>query len=134
MCCFVIFMCLDEEGNGFFFGLATAPAHVEDRLQDAWLQFAEENPCHKSETRGDPVQADAIIGTAAADGGSHQASVTRKESNKKKKPLKVSMEAMIRGLQKFVENETEEEEGGKVPASNDECHHNVAAWHNVPHP
>ncbi|XWS38903.1 hypothetical protein CRYUN_Cryun18bG0003200 [Craigia yunnanensis] len=42
------------------------------------------------------------------------------------------MEAMIRGLQKFVEDEVEEE--GKVTASNEECHHNVAAWHNVPHP
>ncbi|XWS14248.1 hypothetical protein CRYUN_Cryun36dG0106400 [Craigia yunnanensis] len=122
-----------EEENGFFFGLATAPAHVEDRLDDAWLQFAEENPCHKSETTDDPVQADAVIGAAAAaDGSSHQAPLTGKESNKKKKPLKVSMEAMIRGLQKFVEDEVEGE--GKVPASKEECHHNVAAWHNVPHP
>ncbi|KAK8672673.1 hypothetical protein V6N13_111037 [Hibiscus sabdariffa] len=42
------------------------------------------------------------------------------------------MEAMIRGLQKFVEDEVEEE--GKETASTDECHHNEAAWHNVPHP
>ncbi|XP_022722339.1 beta-glucosidase-like SFR2, chloroplastic isoform X2 [Durio zibethinus] len=120
-----------EEENGFFFGLATAPAHVEDRLNDAWLQFAEENPCHKSETRDDPAQADAVIGGAvAADGSSYQAPLTEKQSNKKKKPLKVAMEAMIRGLQKFVEEEEEVEE----PASNDECHHNVAAWHNASHP
>ncbi|XVF62401.1 hypothetical protein PTKIN_Ptkin09bG0004600 [Pterospermum kingtungense] len=136
----VFFMCSGKEGNGFFFGLATAPAHVEDRLHDAWLQFAEENPCHKSETGDDPVQVEAVIGAAAADGSSHQAPLTRKDSIKKKKPLKVAMEAMIRGLQKFVEDETEEEEEveveeeGKVSASNEECHHNVAAWHNVPHP
>lgn len=30
-----------DEG-GFFFGLATAPAHVEDKLEDAWLEFAQE--------------------------------------------------------------------------------------------
>ncbi|MBA0829730.1 hypothetical protein Goarm_014313 [Gossypium armourianum] len=117
-----------EEEDGFFFGLATAPAHVEDKLNDAWLQFAEENPCHKSEKGDDDMmEADAVIG--AADGGSHQAPLARKESSKKKKPLKVAMEAMIRGLQKFVEDESEEE-----TASKEECNHNVAAWHNVPHP
>ncbi|KAK8494601.1 hypothetical protein V6N12_055083 [Hibiscus sabdariffa] len=119
-----------EEENGFFFGLATAPAHVEDRLNDAWLQFAEENPCHKSETSDDPVEADAVMGVAA-DGGSHRAQLARKESGMKKKPLKVAMEAMIRGLHKFAEDEIEE---GKETASVEECHHNVAAWHNVPHP
>ncbi|KAG4129228.1 hypothetical protein ERO13_D09G066250v2 [Gossypium hirsutum] len=117
-----------EEEDGFFFGLATAPAHVEDKLNDAWLQFAEENPCHKSEKGDDDMmEADAVIG--AADGGSHQAPLARKESSKKKKPLKVALEAMIRGLQKFVEDESEEE-----TASKEECNHNVAAWHNVPHP
>ncbi|KAK8672672.1 hypothetical protein V6N13_111036 [Hibiscus sabdariffa] len=59
-----------EEENGFFFGLATVPAHVEDKLNDAWVQFAEENPCHISETSDDPMEADAVIGVAA-DGGSH---------------------------------------------------------------
>ncbi|XP_021290204.1 beta-glucosidase-like SFR2, chloroplastic isoform X3 [Herrania umbratica] len=126
-----------EGENVFFFGLATAPAHVEDRLHDAWLQFAEEIPCDKSETSDDQLQADAVMG-AAADGSSHQAILTGKEmaKKKKKKPLKVAMEAMIRGFQKFVEDEVEEEEkaGGKLPASNEECYHNVAAWHNVPHP
>lgn len=36
--------CLSEAcpvlGEGFFFGLATAPAHVEDELDDIWLEFA----------------------------------------------------------------------------------------------
>ncbi|XP_057428276.1 galactolipid galactosyltransferase SFR2, chloroplastic-like [Lotus japonicus] len=40
---------IDESANilakfddGFFFGLATAPAHVEDDLDDAWLQFVQQ--------------------------------------------------------------------------------------------
>jgi hypothetical protein len=45
---------------------------------------------------------------------------------KKRKPLKVAMEAMIRGFEKHAEDE--------LPTKNEECHHNVAAWHNVPHP
>jgi hypothetical protein len=39
------------------------------------------------------------------------------------------MEAMIRGFEKYIEEESEEE---TVP--NEECRHNVAAWHNVYHP
>ncbi|KAK8592843.1 hypothetical protein V6N13_043529 [Hibiscus sabdariffa] len=69
-----------EEENGFFFGLATVPAHVEDKLNDAWVQFAEENPCHKSETSDDPMEADAVIGVTA-DGGSHCAPLARKGSS-----------------------------------------------------
>ncbi|OMO54135.1 Glycoside hydrolase, family 1 [Corchorus capsularis] len=117
-----------EGGNEFFFGLATAPAHVEDRLHDAWLEFAEENPCHKSESADEPPQADAVIGASTADGTSHPALPNKKTKNKK--PLKIAMEAMVRGLHKFIEVEEE----GKMPALNEECHHNVAAWHNVPHP
>ncbi|XP_047336605.1 galactolipid galactosyltransferase SFR2, chloroplastic [Impatiens glandulifera] len=95
----------EEEGE-FFFGLATAPAHVEDRLNDAWLEFAEEHPCDKPEANHPDVG---------------------KSSIKRKKSLKISMEAMIRGFEKYVE-EIE-------PSPSDQaCHHNVAAWHNVPHP
>lgn len=32
--------CDNNRRSGFFFGLATAPAHVEDQLEDAWLEFA----------------------------------------------------------------------------------------------
>lgn len=109
----------------FFFGLATAPAHVEDRLDDAWLQFAEEQPCDKSETQQGSEPSHALIGSAGDDGGPHLAPSSSKAANetmKKKKTLKIAMEAMIRGFEKFEEQ------------SSDECHHNVAAWHNVPHP
>lgn len=115
-----------EGDRGFFFGLATAPAHVEDRLNDAWLQFAEENPCDTSESQLGTQPAVAVMASAAADGGSQQASYFGKETDKKK-PLKIAMEAMIRGFRKYVG----EEEG---VVQSDECHHNVAAWHNVPHP
>ncbi|XP_057468215.1 beta-glucosidase-like SFR2, chloroplastic isoform X1 [Actinidia eriantha] len=113
----------------FFFGLATAPAHVEDRLHDAWLEFAEENPCDKLESLNSPQPADAVIGSAAGDGGSQPASfplIKGKTGVKRKKPIKIAMEAMIRGIQTYVEEEES--------APPEECHHKVAAWHNVPHP
>lgn len=112
--------------------MATAPAHVEDRLHDAWLEFAEDNPCDKSEL---PLQdnlqpADAITGSASADGGTQQVSlpvIDGKTRAKKKKPIKIAMEAMIRGFEKHTDDAEE-------PATPEECHHKVAAWHNVPHP
>ncbi|WVZ53552.1 hypothetical protein U9M48_004476 [Paspalum notatum var. saurae] len=33
------------QGDSFFFGLATAPVHVKDGLEDASLQFAIEHSC-----------------------------------------------------------------------------------------
>ena len=122
-----------EEENGFFFGLATAPAHVEDRLNDAWIQFAEEEKLHV-DSQEVKQHADALMGAATGDGGSHQATSSRQHDNstvkKRKKPLKVAMEAMIRGFEKFSE-EDEEEAPAVVPK---EEQHNVTAWHNVPHP
>ena len=41
-----------DEG-GFFFGLATAPAHVEDQLDDAWIEFAKSTPRKMAENKGD---------------------------------------------------------------------------------
>ncbi|CDO98731.1 unnamed protein product [Coffea canephora] len=120
----------DHEGEkGFFFGLATAPAHVEDRLNDAWLEFAEKSPCDKLEPQHDPLPADVLVGSASSDGGSQPASLPPKEANrtiKRKKPLKIAMEAKLRGFEKYEEFEE--------PVTPEECHHNVAAWHNVPNP
>lgn len=42
-------MAVDDEG--FFFALATAPAHVEDKLDDAWLSFAKEEEHEEEESR-----------------------------------------------------------------------------------
>lgn len=119
-----------EGEDGFFFGLATAPAHVEDRLDDAWMQFAEEGPCDHPESEQKEQPANELISSAAGDGGT-QPPLTRQNTNKSekiKKPFKVAMEAMIRGVQKYTPAEEEE------PTPAEECHHNVAAWHNVPNP
>lgn len=72
---------------------------------------------------------DAVIGTAGADGGSQPATTTDKEENKslkRKKEARIAMEAKIRGYKKYEEIEEANLE--------EECHHTVAAWHNVPHP
>ncbi|XP_059280824.1 beta-glucosidase-like SFR2, chloroplastic [Lycium ferocissimum] len=116
----------DEGEQGFFFGLATAPAHVEDRLDDAWLQFAENT---ESDEHQQPQAADAIMGSAAGDGGSQQAPLPQGEATKtikRKKSLKIAIEAQIRGFEKYIEVEE------STPT--EQSHHNVAAWHNVPHP
>lgn len=114
--------------EGFFFGLATAPAHVEDRLNDAWLQFAEEMPCDQPESQKGSEPADAVMGSAAGDGGAQQSKLSKEanKSMKRRKQLKIAMEAKIRGFEKYEEIEE--------PTSGEECHHTVAAWHNVPHP
>ncbi|KAM7280160.1 hypothetical protein ACFE04_007294 [Oxalis oulophora] len=128
-----VFNVNNEEEDGFFFGLATAPAHVEDKLDDAWLLFAEENICDKSGIKHEAETADAVMGSAAPDGGAQQGSLSRNQINKlrRKKSRKIAMEAMIRGFTMYHDEE-EQEEVDAPPV--EECHHNVAAWHNVPHP
>lgn len=117
----------DEEGQDgkFFFGLATAPAHAEDRLDDAWLHFASDESEQSSSDEAGPTRqpADALMASVAGDGGSHPAHPFRK--GKGAKPLKIAMEAVLRGFDKIVE-----EPHDQPLASN----HNVAAWHNVPKP
>lgn len=106
--------------------MATAPAHVEDRLDDAWLQFAKNTESHEIQQ---PQTADAIMGSATGDGGSQQALLPQREATKtikRKKSLKIAIEAQIRGFEKYIEVEE------LTPT--EQCPHNVAAWHNVPHP
>ncbi|XP_051117025.1 beta-glucosidase-like SFR2, chloroplastic isoform X2 [Andrographis paniculata] len=119
-----------EEEESFFFGLATAPAHVEDRLNDAWLQFAEEQPCDQPDSQKGEETANAVMASASGDGGSQKAALTGRETSKsmkRKKQLRIAIEAKIRGFEKYEEIE-EQHDLGK------ECHHTVASWHNVPHP
>nr|XP_043606694.1 beta-glucosidase-like SFR2, chloroplastic isoform X2 [Erigeron canadensis] len=66
--------------------------------------------------------ADAIMGSATGDGGSQQAP----RPLKKKKSLKVAMEAKVRGIVKYIKEDES--------TSSKEVQHNVAAWHNVPNP
>lgn len=111
--------------------MATAPAHVEDRLHDAWLEFAEEQPCSHTEQTDELQTEDALMASAAGVGGSQLAPAPKSELHelkrkKQKKRLKVAMEAMIRGIELFA-NDTEADADAKSS-------HNIAAWHNVPHP
>ncbi|KAE8815053.1 Beta-galactosidase [Hordeum vulgare] len=118
------------EDDDFFFGLATAPAHVEDRLDDAWLQFATEQSGDDKESMRNQKPVDAVMASAGGDGGSQPSSRLRGDEKgtdeEKRKPLRVAMEAMLRGFEKFSE--------GEDTSGEDNCSHNVAAWHNVPCP
>ncbi|CDY34948.1 BnaA01g32790D [Brassica napus] len=93
-----------KEGK-FFFGLATAPAHSEDELDDAWLQFAKETPSSPS---------DAVPGSEAA--------------NRKK--IKLAVGAITKGLAK---NKHIKEVKASASADVKPPTNNVAAWHNAPH-
>ncbi|KAH0851776.1 hypothetical protein HID58_003959 [Brassica napus] len=93
-----------KEGK-FFFGLATAPAHSEDELDDAWLQFAKETPSSAS---------DAVPGSEAA---------TRKK-------IKLAVGAITKGLAK---NKHIKEVKASASADDKPPANNVAAWHNAPH-
>ncbi|KAJ4866009.1 hypothetical protein Rs2_52473 [Raphanus sativus] len=97
-----------KEGK-FFFGLATAPAHAEDELDDAWLQFAKETPSSASDT---------VPGSEAA---------TRKK-------IKLAVGAITKGL---ANNKHIKEVKASASASADDDKpptNNVAAWRNAPHP
>lgn len=106
---------------------------MEDNLNDAWLQFAEEHPCAAFENNKNPQPADALMASATADGGSQQTSLSKEVPKSdgimvKKKPLKIAMEAMIRGFERYLDEE--EDDNGTIK----DCSHTVAAWHNVAHP
>ncbi|KAG2241605.1 hypothetical protein Bca52824_096412 [Brassica carinata] len=63
-----------SEGK-FFFGLATAPAHAEDDLDDAWIRFAKETPCSAEDEED-------------------------KRAMRKKKKVKLAVGAITKGLAK----------------------------------
>ncbi|MCO5549360.1 hypothetical protein L7F22_002830 [Adiantum nelumboides] len=68
----------DVDDGGFFFALATAPAHVEDKLDDAWLQFAKETPPKENKDGGFRQAVERTLGDAMKDVDSD----TEKESEK----------------------------------------------------
>uniref|UniRef100_A0A0C9RLY0 TSA: Wollemia nobilis Ref_Wollemi_Transcript_11775_2447 transcribed RNA sequence n=1 Tax=Wollemia nobilis TaxID=56998 RepID=A0A0C9RLY0_9CONI len=104
-----------EEDGGFFFGLATAPAHVEDKLHDAWLEFAQSEG---GDSDSEPRTADQ---PKMRKNTVEEPKLQLEPAKEGMKTLKVPMEAMIRYIQKFSEEGEEDS-------------HNVAAWHNVSHP
>lgn len=107
----------NEDDGGFFFGLATAPAHVEDNLHDAWLEFAEND---SSDSNPQPNHPTPKI--RRSKGGVEEPKLQFIVPKKWKKTLKIPIEAMIRGFERYSEKEEEEK-----------CH-NVAAWQNTYHP
>ncbi|CAA6668908.1 unnamed protein product [Spirodela intermedia] len=117
--------------ESFFFGLATAPAHVEDKLNDAWLEFAMEKPCGTSDHTENETPADASASSTGGEVGFQEAPVPMDEPGntvvKIKKPVKLAMEALIRGFEKYTNGDDEED-------SKDTCDHNIAAWHNICRP
>ncbi|CAK9189072.1 unnamed protein product [Sphagnum tenellum] len=109
----------DVEEGGFFFALATAPAHVEDKLNDAWLEFAKDtkppdNPA--GDPPDSPVKGPKNVGFQST---SVEDPRVLSVQGKATRLLKVSMEAMIRGYEKMTEPEEK---------------HNVAAWQNAIRP
>ncbi|KAJ7561496.1 hypothetical protein O6H91_03G030700 [Diphasiastrum complanatum] len=48
------------EDGGFFFALATAPAHVEDKLNDAWLEFAKQQEPNELENSFSAEQREVV--------------------------------------------------------------------------
>lgn len=48
-------------GEGFFFGLATAPAHVEDDLEDTWVDFARGSGGKKTGSRVSDLQSYVVL-------------------------------------------------------------------------
>ncbi|EFJ19560.1 hypothetical protein SELMODRAFT_935, partial [Selaginella moellendorffii] len=108
------------EDGGFFFALATAPAHVEDNLNDAWLEFARETVPDKQEQEKESATPPALL---RAKSTTEEPRLQFNYPKKGRKLARVAMEAMIRGIERFAEDE--EPEDAKL---------NVAAWHNVVHP
>jgi hypothetical protein len=77
------------------------------------------------------MPANAVMASAGGDGGSQPSSRSRGDGKgsggDQRKPIRVAMEAMLRGFEKFSES-------GESSGSDDNGSHKVAAWHNVPCP
>uniref|UniRef100_A0A803MNC0 Beta-glucosidase-like SFR2, chloroplastic n=1 Tax=Chenopodium quinoa TaxID=63459 RepID=A0A803MNC0_CHEQI len=83
-----------------------SPAHVEDKLNDAWLQFAEEKLCDETESAQQP--ADALLASGAGDGGSQPALPTEaKDRPKKKKSYKLEIYIREERLRFWSDPDTE---------------------------
>lgn len=77
----------DVDDGGFFFALATAPAHVEDQLDDAWVQFARETPPKEKKESGLRQALEKTLGDATEDSDEkkaegEQGDLSKKEASK----------------------------------------------------
>lgn len=96
-----MFVLVSEHKEGkFFFGLATAPAHVEDDLDDAWLQFAKETPCSASDAEAADKKA-------------------------KRKKVKLAVGAITKGLSKNSHGKEDKTAADKPPSKNVAAWHNA---------
>ena len=123
---------VSERGEAFFFGLATAPAHVEDKLNDAWLEFAVEKPCCEiSEPVEEQKPADTLITSNSSDDEFQDAFLSLDEPDgtisKLKEPIKQAMDTLVKEWEKYAGGNDEKD-------SSPTCDHNIAAWHNVCRP
>lgn len=80
------------DDGGFFFGLATAPAHVEDKLDDAWLRFAKETPPKVEDDK-------TRLQNTEESSGQHEPSVTSQG------PGSGSVEEITRGSERDLKTE-----------------------------
>ncbi|XP_078436337.1 glycosyl hydrolase superfamily protein [Wolffia australiana] len=122
----------NENDEKFFFGLATAPAHVEDKLSDAWLDFAVEKPCCGAvEQAEEEKPVVSPTNSTSTDDEYQKASLPEEQQenivSKIEKPVKQAMEALVKEFEKYTN-------GNEEGDSNTNCDHNIAAWHNVCRP
>lgn len=84
----------DVDDGGFFFALATAPAHVEDKLDDAWLRFAKETPPKPDKVSKPREALDRFLGDTSdktdaqpeSESGKEQVDISEKNSEEHKGP------------------------------------------------
>ncbi|KAH0927768.1 hypothetical protein HID58_020024 [Brassica napus] len=87
-----------NEGK-FFFGLATAPAHAEDDLDDAWIRFAKETPCSAEDEED--------------------------KKAKRKKKVKLAVGAITKGLAKNTQGKEDNTVADSTPTKNVAAWHNT---------
>ncbi|KAH0881419.1 hypothetical protein HID58_068813 [Brassica napus] len=83
----------------FFFGLATAPAHAEDDLDDAWIRFAKETPCSAEDEED--------------------------KKAKRKKKVKLAVGAITKGLAKNTRGKEDNTVADSTPTKNVAAWHNT---------
>lgn len=83
----------------FFFGLATAPAHAEDDLDDAWIRFAKETPCSAEDEED--------------------------KKAKRKKKVKLAVGAITKGLAKNTQGKEDNTVADSTPTKNVAAWHNT---------
>lgn len=90
----------EHKERKFFFGLATAPAHAEDDLNDAWLQFAKETPCSAADAEAADKKA-------------------------KRKKVKLAVGAITKGLAKNTHEKEDKSAADYPPTKNVAAWHNA---------